>query len=155
MYELVLCLEYFKKNRVVHGGISEDTVFLIRGDHIKIMSFHSSKQISILKNTSKTQLLSHKNLHQDQNKSTIDPYTSDLYDVGLLLHVMLYGYPHSDKSIRVSPEKSQDAISVHGKSLLHQLLNKSKENRLTLENIKYHPWFLKTDHKLTHFNESD
>jgi hypothetical protein len=65
-------------------------VFLTRGDHIKLMSLHNSRQVPHHKPNAKP---SQKSL--DPLKSTLDPHSSDLYDIGMLLHQLLFNRPYT------------------------------------------------------------
>ncbi len=93
MYELVLCLEYLRKNRIVHGGINPESIYLHKGDHIKVMNFTNSKQIYKRINNSKPGSSSQKLFMYDLSKIYLDPFQMDTYDAGILMHTLLCGTP--------------------------------------------------------------
>lgn len=95
VYELLLALEYLKRQHIVHCNLNTDHVWLVRGDHIKISGFGNSRQFFPQEqgDSSHRQFYSQRSMNGEPtlDRSYFDPFEADLHDAGLIFSELMYG----------------------------------------------------------------
>lgn len=79
------------------------------------------------------------------------PSQSDVWSLGVVLYIMVIGYfPFSGYQealrkgiVESKPKFPKGVVSRECKDLIKRMLNKDPKERITLEVVKRHPWFLK------------
>ena len=76
--------------------------------------------------------------------SPFDPVKSDIFSLGVTLHVLLTGYYPYDVNENVDKRHLyiNDELSPECKNLLCKMLNKNPKKRISLDGIMHHPWVL-------------
>ena len=85
---------------------------------------------------------------------------SDIWSLGIVLYIMVLGYfpfHGTDESIRKQiieskPKFTRDKIGKDCRDLIKRMLCKDPKERITMEEVKNHPWFLQG---LAHYTEPE
>jgi len=77
-------------------------------------------------------------------RTPFDPVKSDIYSLGVTLHVLITGYYPYDVNGDVDKRNMyiNDELSPECKNLLYKMLNKDPKKRISLNGIMHHPWIL-------------
>ena len=152
-YQLINGLEYIHSLGIVHRDLKPENLLLTKEYILKIIDFGLSNYYNI----NKKELLStpcgspcyaspEMVLGKKYNGCMIDIWAS-----GIILYAMLCGYlPFEDKEHQKLFKKISECkvdypeyISKEAKSLLNKILVNDPEKRITIEEIKKHPFYIK------------
>ncbi|ORX46441.1 kinase-like protein [Piromyces finnis] len=156
--DVVLGLEYCHFKKIIHRDIKPDNILVTADDNIKISDFGISY---IFNEDQEDATISNKNaspLYLPPEACSSDvPYMKgkamDIWSLGVTLYALVHGYcPFEDadvinlyKKIENDPVVYSPTISEDLKDLLSKLLQKDPEKRITIQEIKRHPWVTEHD----------
>ncbi|RKU43555.1 hypothetical protein DL546_002422 [Coniochaeta pulveracea] len=153
--DLILGIEYLHAQGVVHRDIKPDNLLLTEDDVLKISDFGVSEMFDKPNNmrTSKTagspaflapELCVAK--HGD-----VDGRAADIWSMGVSLYCLRYGrIPFEapvivemydairNQEVKFPPDEDPEFVE-----LMHRLLEKDPEKRITMEELRGHPWVVK------------
>ncbi|XP_040543014.1 calcium/calmodulin-dependent protein kinase kinase 1 isoform X3 [Gallus gallus] len=154
--DIVLGIEYLHYQKIIHRDIKPSNLLLGDDGHVKIADFGVSNQFegndAQLSSTAGTPAFMAPEAISDTGKS-FSGKALDVWAMGITLYCFVYGKcPFIDeyilglhnkiKSKPVEfPEESQ--ISDELKELILRMLDKNPETRITVPEIKVHPWLTK------------
>ena len=150
--QIISGLEYLHKNNIVHRDIKPENLIIDRKTKdLKIVDFG----LSNIFNTEKTKLLqsscgspSYAAPEMLQGKK-YKPQLVDIWSSGIVLYAMICGYlPFEDdnndllyRKICIGKYTIPDFVSNDCKDLLKRILVTDPSKRITIKQIKTHPWF--------------
>ncbi|XP_077995359.1 calcium/calmodulin-dependent protein kinase kinase 2-like [Glandiceps talaboti] len=151
--DILLGIEYLHYQRIIHRDIKPSNLLLGDDGHIKIADFGMSDEFdgvdALLSNTAGTPAFMPPETLQD----TRDKYQGkplDIWSIGITLYSFVYGrVPFHDnfilslhQKIKTQPVEfpPDHPISDELKDLIFRMLEKDPEKRITLPEIKMHPW---------------
>lgn len=146
--QLVQALHYLHSNRVIHRDMKPQNILIGSNNVIKLCDFGFARAMSsktvVLNSVKGTPLYMAPELVQEQ------PYnhTADLWSLGVILYELFVGTPpfytnslYSLINLIINdPVKYPDSMSVHFKSFLQGLLQKSPNKRLSWPGLLSHPF---------------
>ncbi|NXU51278.1 KKCC1 kinase, partial [Turnix velox] len=155
--DIVLGIEYLHYQKIIHRDIKPSNLLLGDDGHVKIADFGVSNQFegndAQLSSTAGTPAFMAPEAISDTGKS-FSGKALDVWAMGITLYCFVYGKcPFIDEYIlglhnRIRnkpvefPEEAQ--ISEELKELILQMLDKNPETRITVPEIKVHPWLTKS-----------
>ena len=150
--QIISGLEYLHKNNIVHRDIKpENLIIEKKTKNLKIVDFG----LSNIFNTEKSKLLSsscgspsYAAPEMLQGKK-YKPQPVDIWSSGIVLYAMICGYlPFEDdnndllyRKICIGKYTIPDFVSNKCKDLLKKILVTDPNKRITIKQIKNHPWF--------------
>jgi serine/threonine-protein kinase SRK2 len=144
--QLIKAVEYCHKNDIAHCDIKLDNLLLDKNYILKLADFGYSRNISgDIKPISGT--LHYMSPELIINK-TIDDIRIDIYACGICLYIMLHGkYPfklgnqeETIKSILSTKYEIKSGLTSVCVDLLDKMLEFDKDKRISINDIKNHPW---------------
>jgi [calcium/calmodulin-dependent protein kinase] kinase len=165
--QLILGLEYLHNQKVIHRDIKPSNLLLGNDGQLKIADFGVSEEFEeedvTLSHTAGTPaFMAPETL--DINNRHFKGRAVDLWSVGITLYCMIFGQlPFSSPVITelhemireeevVFPEET--SISPELEDLILRLLEKNPDLRLTIPEIREHPWITKSGHILISTEEN-
>uniref|UniRef100_A0A8C3CZ92 calcium/calmodulin-dependent protein kinase n=1 Tax=Cairina moschata TaxID=8855 RepID=A0A8C3CZ92_CAIMO len=155
--DIVLGIEYLHYQKIIHRDIKPSNLLLGDDGHVKIADFGVSNQFegndAQLSSTAGTPAFMAPEAISDTGKS-FSGKALDVWAMGITLYCFVYGKcPFIDEYIlglhnRIKnkpvefPEEAQ--ISDELKDLILRMLDKNPETRITVPEIKVHPWLTKS-----------
>ena len=150
-YQLINGLEYIHKNNIVHRDLKPENLLLSKNDLLKIIDFGLSNYTgyNILLGTpcgspcyASPEMVSGKRY---------DGYMIDVWSTGIILFAMVCGYlPFEDNDneilfgkilkCKIHYPKSMGKLTL---DLMKKIITPDPKKRITLEQIKQHPFYLK------------
>ncbi|XP_045172818.1 calcium/calmodulin-dependent protein kinase kinase 1-like isoform X2 [Mercenaria mercenaria] len=156
--DIILGIEYLHYQKIIHRDIKPSNLLLGDDDHIKIADFGVSNEFTgtdvYLTSTAGTPSFMAPEALKEE-KENFSGKGLDIWAMGITLYCFIYGHcPFEDdmplslhkkilKDPVIFPEKP--AISEGIKDLILKMLDKNPETRITLPNIKLHPWVTKDE----------
>jgi 5'-AMP-activated protein kinase catalytic alpha subunit len=155
--QIISGIEYLHKLRVVHRDLKPENLLLDHKKDIKIVDFGLSNTYGkgeMLKTScgspcyAAPEMIAGKKYHGVQ---------VDIWSSGIILFAMICGYlPFEDKDTSVLYKKITDGkfnfpsfISDSGKDLIKRILTTDPSKRITIAQIKAHPWYNSINISLT------
>ncbi|XP_078404854.1 calcium/calmodulin-dependent protein kinase kinase 1 isoform X1 [Cetorhinus maximus] len=154
--DIILGIEYLHYQKIIHRDIKPSNLLLGDDGHIKIADFGVSDQFegndALLSSTAGTPAFMAPETLSDTRKS-FHGKALDVWAIGVTLYCLVFGKcPFMDDYILALhakiknwpvefPEKPE--ISEELKHLLLQMLDKNPDTRITIPQIKLHPWVTK------------
>ena len=148
--ELVLAFEHIHNHNVVYRDLKPENILLDAEGHIKVCDFNLAKGGI----TRQKRALSFCGSPMYISPEMLDPkgvdQRADIYGIGLLMYELITGHPaYNAPNINVLYEKikankinfNEPQIKGDIKDLLQKILVKDPDERISLEDIKKHPYF--------------
>lgn len=163
-FDIVKAVEECHKNGITHGDVKLENVLLSSGFGLKLIDFGFAKKIEkgLISEVTGTQFYAAPENFQYTSKS-YDGTASDVFSLGVVLFVLVMGfYPFEKPNImdhrykyiykkdfsnfwkkceKILPEIS-NAISNEFKELFQKMICYNPKDRITIKDIKSHPWLL-------------
>ncbi|KAJ3652130.1 hypothetical protein Zmor_018122 [Zophobas morio] len=154
--DVILGIEYLHYQRIIHRDIKPANLLLSESDRVQIADLGVCNEFNgsdaFLSSTAGTPAFTAPEALGD-NKSSFSGKAADIWSMGITLYALVYGQvPFFDNNIiglyskiRHETVKFPDAplIPEKLKDLIRQMLVKDPSNRITLPEIKLHPWVTK------------
>ena len=154
--QIISGIEYLGKIKVVHRDIKPENLLLDNQNNIKIVDFGLSN--SYPKNELLTTACGSPCYAPPEmiNGEKYYGLKADIWSSGIVLFAMLCGYlPFEEadneklyKKITAGKFKTPSFLSDSAKDILHQILNVDPKSRITIPQMKKHPWFNLVNPKL-------
>lgn len=153
LYQLTAGLKYLHKHNIIHRDIKPDNILLDKNDNVFLVDFGVSEFLCekemMTKLRTGTLLFFSPELFSNV-KNLIGP-PIDIWALGITLFAMLYGYlPFNGESFCEIKENITKKIPIFPEyatpqqiDLLHKILCKDPNKRITLEGIRQHPFMKK------------
>ncbi|KAL4660593.1 calcium/calmodulin-dependent protein kinase kinase 1 isoform X2 [Arapaima gigas] len=151
--DIVLGIEYLHYQKIVHRDIKPSNLLLGDDGHVKIADFGVSNQFegndALLSSTAGTPAFMAPETLSDNRKS-FSGKALDIWAMGVTLFCFVFGKcPFIDEYILALHNKIKNkpvefpempVISEELKSLILRMLDKNPDTRITVPEIKVHPW---------------
>lgn len=150
LYQIVNAVEYIHSKNISHRDLKPENILLLSNRTIKIIDFGLSNYI-VNKAYLSTPCGSPCYAAPEMLKNKqYDGKKVDIWSIGIILYAMVCGYlPFDDKNTQRLYQKVMKCqvtytknISSNAKNLIYQMLIKEPKKRITIENIKKHPFYL-------------
>ena len=148
--ELILAFEHIHNHNVIYRDLKPENILLDESGHIRVCDFNLAKS-GIPKNKRANSFCGSPMYFSPEMLSGDGVnYKCDIYGIGLLIYELATGKPaynaNNINSLYALIKKNKIDFNVSGltgdlKDLLEKILLKNPEERLTLEEIKKHPYF--------------
>jgi serine/threonine protein kinase len=147
--QIIEAIEHCHMNNIVHCDIKLENILLTKDHVVKLADFgYSHYNLSIPNFVGGTIPY----IAPEMIKKTIlDETKLDIYAIGVCLYILLHGkYPFEANNLKeiylqiiLNKYTISDDISIICTDLLIKLLEPDPDKRISIEQIKKHPWFLK------------
>ena len=152
--EVVLAFEHIHNHNIIYRDLKPENILLDETGHIRVCDFNLAKD-GMTKNKRANSFCGTPLYFSPEmlSRRGVD-YKCDIYGIGLLIYELVTGSPaYNAPNIKVLYElikKNQidfKVVSLNGdiKDLLQKILVKDPDKRITLEEIKKHPYFKDID----------
>ncbi|KAI3652060.1 hypothetical protein MP228_003363 [Amoeboaphelidium protococcarum] len=159
--DIVLGLEYLHSKNIVHRDLKPDNILLKADNHVVIGDFGISFSMSQVGNMSAgnglltpaltpPELITDASVNQAAPKQGDADFGVDIWSLGITLFAFLHGYaPFQGQSVsemynEIATLNVQTLwnyqLTAPCKDLLSRLLQKDPKQRITLSQVKVHPW---------------
>ena len=152
--QVLSALEYLHKNYIIHRDLKLENILFDEYGDAKLIDFGFSiyvKENKYLEGSRGTTLYAAPEMVFSQEK--YDGYLTDIWSLGICLYIMLFEQLPFIKGEQTDRESfyrdlkneelifpEDDEVSKELKDLLKKILEKNPNKRITLEQIKQHPW---------------
>ena len=150
-YQLINGLEYIHKNNIVHRDLKPENLLLSKNDLLKIIDFGLSNYTGyniLLGTPCGSPCYASPEMVSGQR---YDGYMIDVWSTGIILFAMVCGYlPFEDNDneilfgkilkCKIHYPKSMGKLTL---DLMKKIITPDPKKRITLEQIKQHPFYLK------------
>ena len=147
--QIISGIEYLGKIKVVHRDIKPENLLLDNKNNIKIVDFglsNSYPKNQLLKTACGSPCYAAPEMINGEKYYGLK---ADIWSSGIVLYAMLCGYlPFEDsdneklyKKITDGKFKTPNFLSESAKDILHKILNVDPKTRITIPQMKKHPWF--------------
>lgn len=165
---LVDALKYCHSQGVAHRDIKpENLLFEEEGDHslIKVADFGMAKIVDNSTNVMSTVCGTQAYLAPEVISNQKYDFACDIWSLGVVLYVMLCGYPPFDsdsneentKNIKGGifsfPSPDWDNVSENAKDLVRKMLTPDPKLRITADKILTHPWLVENSENVLNITE--
>ncbi|KAJ3092245.1 Calcium/calmodulin-dependent protein kinase kinase 1 [Quaeritorhiza haematococci] len=151
--DVVLGLEYLHYKRIIHRDLKPENLLLTAEGRVKIADFGISHMFGegdddpVLENKNASPLFSPPEACQTETKQ-LKGKAMDIWSLGVTLYCLVHGRcPFEDANIldlysKICKDSAviADTLSVPLQDLLDRMLQKEPDNRITLPEVKVHPW---------------
>lgn len=153
--QMICTIDYLHNERkFLHLDIKPENILLDKFNNIRLVDFGLSCHIDNLKDMNFIGG-SFSYVEPEIIKNNTASYASDIWSLGVTLYVMVIGnlpFSHPEKqqllkSIINDEPCYPPTISANLTDLIKQMLKKDPAKRITIEEIKAHPWFDLFDYK--------
>ena len=156
IYQILQAVRYCHKMRVIHRDIKPENIMISSREsngliHVKLIDFGTAKIFSV-GNKQKALVGSSYYIAPEVLKGKYDE-ECDLWSVGVIMYIMLTGYPpfngEDDDSILKSVSTGKydttldtyQSLTPNAKDLITRLLKYNPSDRITAKDALAHPWF--------------
>ena len=173
--QIILGLQHIHSHNIVHRDVKLENILIDLNNTIKICDFGIGRVLSnpddLLYDQCGTPMYMAPEILFSSKEKGYKGFPIDIWSAGIALYIMLSGtLPFSVKkedslldidnnknkkknmalkqAIMFSQPKKIEKISSNAKNLLHGLLNKDPNKRLTIEQILNHPWLKEDENDL-------
>ncbi|KAJ3445319.1 protein kinase [Anaeramoeba flamelloides] len=157
--QIIYGVEYIHSVSITHRDLKPENLLLDKNKNIKIADFGMARVMES-QNLLKTPCGSPHYVSPELLKGQgYNGKKSDIWACGVILYVLLTSelpfnepnYPDLLRSICLGTYREPSTMTEIQKDLLHRMLTVDPEKRITIEEIKKHPWFnLNLSKKYTH-----
>ncbi|KAH0790533.1 CAMK family protein kinase [Histomonas meleagridis] len=155
--QLISALEYLHEVRLIaHRDLKAENVLLDRNYNLRLIDFGLSNSFSADSPELKTACGSPAYAPPEMILGHKYTKAADIWSAGILLYAMVTGeLPFDDDDIQrllqqiaFTEPHYPNYLSPQIVDLLHKILTKNPETRLTIEKIKHHPWFSTNEYEM-------
>ena len=147
--EVVLAIEYIHTLNVIYRDLKPENILIDSEGHVKLADFGLAKEGMSGQNKAKSFCGSPAYLPPEMLGDSGVGKPADIYQLGAVLYELLVGVPpfYTDniKALYNSIQKAKlqipSVISREARDLLSRMLNKRPRERITIDQIKSHPFF--------------
>jgi len=162
--QIISVLEYLhKEKRMAHRDLKAENILLDRYNNIRVIDFGFSNSFSEDNPCFNTQCGSLEYVPPEMIRGK--PYTTsaDIWSLGVLLYAITCGkFPFQEDNLDLLMQSILNTSPTFPSNLSHSLcdlmlkmLSKNPNNRISIENIKDHPWFSPLEYSnVVQFRES-
>ncbi|KAJ3021058.1 hypothetical protein HKX48_009303 [Thoreauomyces humboldtii] len=154
--DVVLGLEYLHYKRIIHRDIKPENLLLKAGPPLGVVQiadfgisnmFEDGEEEPVVDDKNSSPLFSPPEACQSHTRQ-LRGFAVDIWALGVSLYCLVHGRaPWQEESIILLYEKIVEtpaetcvALSTELQDLLAQMLKKDPDERITLQNVKEHPW---------------
>ncbi|KAI7860789.1 kinase-like domain-containing protein [Circinella umbellata] len=152
--EIILGIEYLHNNEIAHRDIKPDNLLLTKDGELKIVDFGVSEMFHKGDDGMKKSAGSPAFMAPElciPSHGEVSGKAADIWSMGITLYCLIYGRPPfmSHNIVELMSMISNDSIEYKGDldsdllDLLQRLLEKNPEERITMPEIRVHPWVTK------------
>lgn len=147
-FQIVSAVSYLHSNNIIHRDIKAENILLDKNNNIRLIDFGLSKHMSDKSDQCKTLCGTAAYCAPEIILGRMYNESVDIWSLGILLYMMLnkrLPFVHSSVMgqmnliTNTSPE-IPNSLSSSAQDLLNRMLNKDPSNRITLNEVLYHPW---------------
>ncbi|KAI8071786.1 kinase-like domain-containing protein [Gongronella butleri] len=149
--EMILGIEYLHNNDIAHRDIKPDNLLLSKDDVLKIVDFGVSEMFvkgndKIKKSAGSPAFMAPELCAVHQHE--ISGKAADIWSMGVTLYTLVYGHlpfiatnlmelmnAINNDAVPFAPGLDKDLLDV-----LHRLLDKDPNTRITMHELREHPW---------------
>ena len=154
--DIIQGIEYIHANNICHRDIKPENILLGHDDVYKLADFgvahlFEDQDVNMkLKNTEGTY---HYLAPESLSGEYFDPYQADIWALGITLYALVFGIVPFGQGAQGGVEEIMNAIrtsplvfpsgsrsSISLKNLLERMLDRNLETRITVAELKNHPW---------------
>ena len=152
--EVVLAFEHIHNHNIIYRDLKPENILLDTTGHIRVCDFNLAKSGMTKNKRADSFCGSPMYFSPEMLLGKGVDYKCDIYGIGLLMYELVTGFPaYNASSIKALYEKIKKnqinfrVSGLHGdiKDLIEKMLTKDYEERITLEEIKKHPYFKDID----------
>ena len=152
--EVILAFEYIHNHNIIYRDLKPENLLLDSTGHIRLCDFNLAKSGMTKNKRADSFCGSPMYFTPEMLLGRGVDYKSDIYDIGLLMYELYTGIPayrsHNIKDLYELIKRNQINFRVPGlqgdfKDLIEKILVKEPDERLTLDEIKKHPYFKNID----------
>ena len=152
--EVILAFEYIHKHNIIYRDLKPENILLDSTGHIRLCDFNLAKAGMTKDKRADSFCGSPMYFSPEMLLGKGVDYKCDIYGIGLLMYEIITGMPAytatNIQSLYERIKKNQINFRVSGlhgdiKDLIEQILVKEPNERLTLDEIKRHPYFKNID----------
>lgn len=156
--QIISGVEYCHRAKIIHRDLKLENILLDSDGCVKIADFGLSNSIKITQkietNCGTPSYTSPEQIDGDEDVGT----SADIWSLGVILFTMICGYlpfeadnlPNLFKKIQLRAYKAPDYISKEVKDIIERMLTIDPNSRLSIGEIRSHPWFLMEYTDLVH-----
>lgn len=148
-HQIIYALDYTHGYGVAHRDLKPENILLDSANNIKLVDFGLSnitKEGRALKTSCGSPNYA---APEVINGKPYDGCQIDVWSCGVILYAMLYGeLPFDEENVNTMFKKIKDAkyhmkgaASVEAKDILNRMMQPNPYKRITIDEIKNHPWF--------------
>jgi 5'-AMP-activated protein kinase catalytic alpha subunit len=148
-HQMIFALDYTHGFGVAHRDLKPENIMLDSDNNIKLVDFGLSnimKEGRALKTSCGSPNYA---APEVINGKSYDGCQIDVWSCGVILYAMLYGeLPFDEENVNTMFKYIKDAkyymkgaASIEAKDLLNRMMQPNPFNRITIQEIKAHPWF--------------
>ncbi|KAI9498597.1 kinase-like domain-containing protein [Zychaea mexicana] len=154
--EIILGIEYLHNNEIAHRDIKPDNLLLSKDGVLKIVDFGVSEMFHKGDDRMKKSAGSPAFMAPElcvPSHGEISGKAADVWSMGITLYCLIYGRPPfmSHNLVELMSIISKNEIEYKGDldpdllDIFHRLLKKNPDERITVPELRVHPWVTKHD----------
>jgi polo-like kinase 4 len=151
--QIVTGIEYLHSHQILHRDLKLHNLLLTKENNVKIADFGLAKQLITHEQSNFTMVGTPNFLAPEIATRKTHSFEADIWSLGALIYQCLVGKPPFDDQDVLSTLKRvanvryvlPDGLSHETKDLINRILQKDTKKRLTLVQIRNHPFLSKRD----------